>query len=182
MPSRPLSDATVQLLHALRESLAQALADSTPLEERSMFGCQCFFVDGKLCLGVKSDELLVRLPPSRHSEFLEMQGLRELSPGGGMRGYFWIEPQGYASRAQWTLWIREALAYNPEAKASPRKRKPGNSNAATDAENSTPTGLAPTGAQRQRAARGAVKAQGKSSAPKSAKTASRKTHPIFGSE
>jgi len=52
-----------------------------------------------------------------------MQNTRELSPGGGMKGYFWIEPNGYATRAQWSFWLREALAYNPLAKATP-KRKP----------------------------------------------------------
>lgn len=40
-----------------------------------------------------------------------------------MQGYFWVEPNGYATRAQWTYWVQEALAYNPLAKASPRKKK-----------------------------------------------------------
>jgi hypothetical protein len=30
-----------------------------------MFGCHVFMVDGKMCLGVENDELLVRLPPPR---------------------------------------------------------------------------------------------------------------------
>ena len=123
MPARPLSDQSLQLIHALRESLEQALGGIDQLEERTLFGSYCFFVDGKLCLGVKHEELLVRLPPARHSEFLEMQGLRELSPGGGMQGYFWISSDGYASREHWSFWLREALAYNPQAKASPRRKK-----------------------------------------------------------
>lgn len=118
MPARPLSDETLQLIDAVRTALAQR----SDVEERTMFGCYCFFVDGKLCIGVKGDELLVRLPPGRHGEFQEMQNTRELSPGGGMQGYFWVEPNGYATRAQWSLWLEEALAYNPQAKASPRKK------------------------------------------------------------
>ena len=51
-----------------------------------------------------------------------MQNTRELSPGGGMQGYFWVEPNGYATRAQWSFWLDEALAYNPRAKASPRRK------------------------------------------------------------
>lgn len=125
MPSRPLSEQTLQLIRAVRESLEAALGCDAALEESTLFGSYCFFVDGKLCLGVKNDELLVRLPPARHEQLLEMQGLRELSPGGGMRGYFWIEPDGYASRERWNAWIGQALAYNPEAKASPRRRKAG---------------------------------------------------------
>ena len=121
MPAQPLPPETLRLMDALRE----ALSTRADVDERAMFGCQCFFVDGKLCLGVKQGELLVRLPPERHAEFQEMPNTRELSPGGGMTGYFWIEPNGFATRAQWRMWIDEALAYNPRAKASPkRKRKP----------------------------------------------------------
>ncbi len=119
MPARPLSDETLHLIDALRTALAQR----SDVDERTMFGCYCFFVDGKLCMGVKGEELLVRLPADRHGEFQEMQNTRELSPGGGMQGYFWVEPNGYATRAQWHFWLDEALAYNPQAKASPRKAK-----------------------------------------------------------
>ena len=40
-----------------------------------------------------------------------------------MQGYFWIEPNGYATRAQWNSWFKEALAYNPQAKATPRRKR-----------------------------------------------------------
>lgn len=119
MPARPLSDETLHLIDAVRTAL-EARSD---VEERMLFGSHAFFVDGKMCIAVKHEDLLVRLPPERHPEFQEMQNTRELSPGGGMKGYFWIEPNGYATRAQWNFWVQEALAYNPFAKATP-KRKP----------------------------------------------------------
>ena len=119
MPARPLSDETLHLIDAVRT----AFAHRSDVEERTMFGCYCFFVDGKLCIGIKGEELLVRLPPDRHGELQEIQNTRELSPGGGMKGYFWVEPNGYTTRAQWSFWLEEALAYNPLAKASPRKKK-----------------------------------------------------------
>lgn len=119
MPARPLSDETLHLIDAVRT----ALEVRSDVEERNLFGSHAFFVDGKVCIAVKNDDLLVRLPPERHEEFQEMQNTRELSPGGGMKGYFWIEPNGYATRARWNFWVQEALAYNPRAKATP-KRKP----------------------------------------------------------
>ncbi len=133
MPSRPLSDETLHLIDALRTALAQR----SDVDERTMFGCYCFFVDGKLCMGVKGEELLVRLPPDRHGEFQEMQNTRELSPGGGMQGYFWVEPNGYATRAQWSFWLDEALAYNPQAKASPRRKPAAAKTAASAAPKAT---------------------------------------------
>ncbi|TQN01073.1 TfoX-like protein [Acidovorax temperans] len=133
MATRPLSDETLHLIGALRTALAQR----SDVDERTMFGCYCFFVDGKLCMGVKGEELLVRLPPDRHGEFQEMQNTRELSPGGGMQGYFWVEPNGYATRAQWRLWLDEALAYNPRAKASPRRKPAAAKTAASAAPKAT---------------------------------------------
>jgi hypothetical protein len=118
MPAKPLPPETLVLIDALREALAQR----SDVEERTLFGSYCFFVDGKLCLGVKNGELLVRLPPERHIEFMEMQNTRELSPDGGMQGYFWVEPNGFATRKHWQFWLDEALAYNPRAKASPRRK------------------------------------------------------------
>ena len=127
MPARPLSDETLHLIAAVRDALAQR----SDVEERPLFGTHAFFVDGKMCIAVKGEDLLVRLPPARHGEFQEMQNTRELSPGGGMQGYFWVEPNGYATRAQWQFWIEEALAYNPQAKATPpRKKKAGAAQAA----------------------------------------------------
>ena len=120
MAARPLPPESLMLIAALRE----ALAGQDDVQERTLFGSYCFFVAGKLCLGVKNGELLVRLPPGRHQEFLEMQNTRELSPDGGMQGYFWVEPNGFATRAQWRMWLAEALAYNPLAKASPRRKRP----------------------------------------------------------
>ncbi|MVT28972.1 transcriptional regulator [Acidovorax citrulli] len=137
MPARPISDETLHLIDAVRHALAQRCGP-TGLEERTLFGCWAFFVDGKLCVGVKGTELLVRLPPERHGEFQEMQNTRELSPGGGMRGYFWIEPHGYARAAQWAFWLDEALAYNPRAKASPKRRKAATTAATAPAAPVTP--------------------------------------------
>ena len=119
MPARPISDETLQLIAAVRTALAQR----SDVEERPLFGTHAFFVDGKLCIAVKGEELLVRLPPERHGEIQELQNTRELSPDGGMQGYFWVEPNGYTTRAQWSFWLDEALAYNPRAKASPRRKR-----------------------------------------------------------
>lgn len=118
MPARPLSDTTLHLIDAVRHALAQR----SDVEERTLFGSYCFFVDGKLCIGVKGEDLLLRLPPAEHAVIAEQPGVRELDTRGGMSGYFWVEPSAYATRDQWQHWIDAALAYNPLAKASPRRK------------------------------------------------------------
>ena len=119
MPARPLSDETLHLIAAVR----QALAQRDDVQERMLFGSHCFFVDSKLCIGIKGGYLLLRLPPTQHAQMAEQPGLRELDPRGGMKGYFWAEPSAYATRVQWQHWIAAALAYNPQAKASPRRKR-----------------------------------------------------------
>ena len=119
MPTQPLPDNSLHLIDAVRD----ALSHRSDVQERMLFGSYCFMVDSKLCIGVKHEDLLVRLPPTQHPQLAETPGLRELDPRGGMPGYFWVAPSAYASRAQWQRWISDALAYNPQAKASPRRRR-----------------------------------------------------------
>lgn len=117
MPARPLSDDTLQLIDAVRAALLEA----GEVEEKRMFGCHAFMVNGKLCLGVEGDELLVRLPPDTHAAVAETPGVRPLSSKGLMDGYFYISPAAYATRTQWQHWIAAALAFNPLAKATRKK-------------------------------------------------------------
>ncbi|SDM00567.1 TfoX N-terminal domain-containing protein [Oryzisolibacter propanilivorax] len=124
MPARPLLDATLQLIDAVRAALAERLGAQDVVDERTLFGCHAFMVNGKLCLGVKGEALLVRLPPAQHASVAEQPGVRELDARGGMPGYFWIDPAGYATQAQWQHWLDAALAYNPLARATPRRRRP----------------------------------------------------------
>lgn len=127
MPAKPLSDETLQLIDAVREALADHGGE---VEEKRMFGCHVFMLNGKLCLGVEHDELLVRLPPDTHAAVAETPGVRTLSSKGFMDGYFYISPAAYATQAQWLHWIDAALTFNPLAKATPKKaRKTGRATA-----------------------------------------------------
>lgn len=128
MPARPLAPETLQLIDAVRD----ALADCSDVQEKTMFGCLVFMVNGKMCLGVKNDELLVRLPPNTHAQLAEMAGVRPMSSKGLMDGYVLISPTGYATREVWHYWIEGALAFNPLAKASPRRKKADNAPTQTD--------------------------------------------------
>ena len=123
MPARPLPDEALRLIAAVQDALAERLSASVDVQERPLFGSHAFMVNGKLCLAVKGEELLVRLPPQQHAQTAETPGLRELDPRGGMAGYFWVSPAAYATRAQWQHWIKAALAYNPQAKATPPRAR-----------------------------------------------------------
>ena len=94
MPARPLASETLQLIAAVQNALAERLGAQATVEERPLFGCHAFMVDGKLCLAVKGEDLLVRLPPAQHAAVAEQPGVRALDPRGGMPGALWIETAG----------------------------------------------------------------------------------------
>ena len=121
MPARPIAPETLRLIDAVRDALAEH-APGAEIEEKTMFGCHVFMVDGKMCLGVENDELLLRLPPESHAQVAETPGLRPLSSKGLMDGYFLAGPAAYATREAWQYWIDAALAFNPRAKATPKKK------------------------------------------------------------
>ena len=122
MPRRPIAPETLQLIDAVRDALAEH-APGAEVEEKTMFGCHVFMVNGKMCLGVENDELLVRLPPETHAAVAETPGLRPLSSKGLMLGYFLVGPTAYATREAWLHWVGGAIAFNPLARATPKKKK-----------------------------------------------------------
>ena len=170
MPRRPLDPETLRLIDAVREALAENIA-GLEIEEKSMFGCHVFMVDGKMCLGVENDELLVRLPPDSHAQVAETPGVRPLSSSGGMNGYFLISPTAYSTREAWNAWIAGALAFNPLAKATPKKRKKADESDKNSQNNSSK----PISSKD-------IKPEKLVNPKKPGKASSRKTHPIFGSE
>ena len=169
MPARPLAPETLQLIDAVRAALAQH-APAAEVEEKSLFGCLVFMVNGKMCLGVEDDELLVRLPPDTHDAVAETPGLRPLSPRGGMQGYFLVSPTAYATRAAWNHWVQAALDFNPQARATPKRK----SASKPETENKSAKDSQKRSTQRM---------PDKGKEPKTLKDPRpRKVHPIFGSE
>ena len=107
---------------SLARAVREALAGISGVTEKQMFQGLCFLVDGKLCLGVRDDELLCRLDPQDHEAIMERRGCREmLHSGRAMKGYVFVGPAGRATQSEFVGWIEAALAFNPRAKASPRR-------------------------------------------------------------
>lgn len=174
MPRRPLAPETLQLIDAVREALAENVV-GVDVQEKTMFGCHVFMVDGKMCLGVENDELLVRLPPASHAQIAEMPGVRPMSSRGLMDGYFLVGPTAYARREQWQHWISEALAFNPLAKATPKRKTASKVSSETNSkkpgDGQSPAGQG-TGSGRKRTR----------AVPKPADADAPRKHPIFDSE
>lgn len=91
-------------------------------EEKKMFGGLCFMVDHKMCVGIESERLMIRLDPSVMDEVLEKHGCHPMDfTGRPMKGYVFVDIEVLKTKRQLNYWIQLALEYNPKAKASKKK-------------------------------------------------------------
>ena len=96
----------------------------TKHEAKRMMGGLCFMVKGKMCVGVEKSPLMVRIGPDAYDDALTRKGCRPMDfTGRPMRGFVFVEPEGLASEGELGFWLDLALAYNPAAKKSARKRR-----------------------------------------------------------
>lgn len=92
--------------------------------EKKMFGGMAFMVDEKMCLGVVKEELMARIDPEAESEALEREGARPMDfTGRRMKGFVFVGGEGIDKEDDLEYWIDLALAFNPFAKASKKKKK-----------------------------------------------------------
>lgn len=96
-------------------------------ERKKMFGGICFMVDEKMCLGVSSEDLMVRLDPEDYNDSLKRLGCRPMDfTGRPMNGFVFVDPEGLDAESDFDHWVNLALEFNPKAKKSPKRKKSGN--------------------------------------------------------
>ncbi len=98
-------------------------ARRVPFETKAMMGGLCFMVDGKMCVGVEKDRLMVRLDPAVEAGALARPGCKPMDfTGRPMKGYVFVHPEGCETAALLRHWLDLALEFNPRAKASKKRR------------------------------------------------------------
>lgn len=101
---------------AFSESLAarirEALARKKNIEEKKMFGCVCFFLNGNALAGVWKDRLIARLGPDEGEAALREPHVRAFDiTGRPMRNWVAVEPEGVGDNDQLTDWIDRATKF-----------------------------------------------------------------------
>lgn len=103
----------------LADRVREALADLPDVEEKKMFRGVTFMVNGKMCVSVSGDELMLRIDPAITEQLLEEHGTRPMIHGGRhMQGFIYISPERFSNKKDFDHWIKLALDYNPKAKSS----------------------------------------------------------------
>src|SRR5215471_13366418 len=92
-------------------------------ETKAMMGGLCFMVNGKMCVGVEKHRLMARIGPEAYEAALKRKGCRPMDfTGRPMRGFVFVSKEGLKSDDDLDSWLELALAYNPKANRSARKK------------------------------------------------------------
>ncbi len=87
-----------------------------------MMGGLCFMVDGKMCVGVSGERLMLRIDPAEEAGLLKQPGCRPMDfTGRPLKGFLFVEPEGLPSDGHLAGWLQRALDFNPRAKASKKR-------------------------------------------------------------
>ena len=92
------------------------------VKEKAMFGGLCFMVNGKMCVGVEKDRLMVRLDPAKYDEVMEKEGCKPMDfTGRVMKGYVFVDIEALNTKKKLEYWLKLALDFNKLAKPSKKK-------------------------------------------------------------
>lgn len=110
----------IALANRVREYLA-GIADIVVVEQE-MFKGLTFMVNGKMCVSVSGDELMVRYEPALQDSLAELVGYRQMTMKNRVyKGYGYVAPEVIKSNQQFAYWMDLCLNYNPKAKASKKR-------------------------------------------------------------
>lgn len=94
-----------------------------------MMGGLVYMVDDKMFLGIhfskkmNTDLLMARIGEEVSEEALKMEGCLPIDfTGRPMKGYVFVDPDGYDLDTQLEKWIEYCEAFNPFAKSSKKKK------------------------------------------------------------
>ena len=105
------------------ERVRRALSNEEAVEKR-MVGGVSFLVNGKMCCGVMSNGLMVRVGAKAMSQTLSEPYAGPVVFGRRrLKGFVLVEPEGYRTNAALLKWLRRALHLTGALAAKPRPRK-----------------------------------------------------------
>ena len=103
----------------LAERIRDCLARRKNVEEKKMFGCICFFLNGNALAGVWKDRLIARLGPDEGEAALREPHVQAFDiTHRPMRNWVAVGLEGVEDDDQLKSWIERALTF---VKALPKK-------------------------------------------------------------
>ena len=83
----------------LAERIREILVSQNKVEEKKMMGGLTFMVNGKMCVGILKNDLMVRIAPEVYETTLQKDGCREMNfTGRPMKGFVFVSPERTANK------------------------------------------------------------------------------------
>jgi hypothetical protein len=109
------------LVNKVREFLAEI--QDIEIEEKEMFAILNFMVNGKTCVCVSGENLMLRFDPKLQEEISERNGYETmLMKGKEYKGYCYINPERFKDRKDFEYLINLCLDYNKISKPSKKQK------------------------------------------------------------
>ena len=103
------------------DRVRQRLSRVNLTEEKKMMGGLIFMVNDKMCVGLDIDKstgrdrLMVRVGKAKHDQLIFKKGSREMDfTGKVMRGFLFIDPDGFDTEDDLDFWVEKALHFNKQ--------------------------------------------------------------------
>jgi len=94
------------------ERVRDILAQGSLIDERQMFGGIAFMIHGHMCCGILGEDLVVRIGPSELEKALAQPCVRRMDfTGRPMKGFVYVGPEGFRSKASLAKWIEKAVSF-----------------------------------------------------------------------
>jgi hypothetical protein len=109
------------LVNSVREYLAEI--PDIDVEEKEMFAVLNFMVNGKTCVCVSGENLMLRFDPKLQETLAERMGYETmLMKGKEYKGYCYINPDGFKDRKDFEYYLNICLDYNKVSNKSKKKK------------------------------------------------------------
>jgi hypothetical protein len=106
----------IKLADRVREFLAEKT--DIEIEEKEMFAVLNFMVNGKTCVCVSGENLMLRFDPNLQEELAGKNGYETmLMKGKEYKGYCYINPDGFRKNEDFEYFLNVCLDYNKVSKA-----------------------------------------------------------------
>ena len=108
---------------ALAHRVREVLSDEGDWKEIRMFGGLAFMVNGHMCCGVTTEDLMVRVGKERHQEALALPHARPMDfTGRPLAGMVYVGGEGVRTEGALRKWVRMGVRFT--ATLPPKKKKP----------------------------------------------------------
>lgn len=108
------------LANRVREFLSQV--PTIEIEEKVMFAVLNFLVNGKTCVCVSGEKLMLRFDPNLQEALSEREGYETmLMKGRAYKGYCYMNPEGFKRNKDFEFLMNVCLDYNKVSNKSRKK-------------------------------------------------------------